>query len=111
MRYLIKVAYDGAPYRGWQRQVGVPTVAETIETALSKILAHPVTVVGAGRTDRGVHATGQYAHWDTEKPLPSHFWLASMPYYLKAFKSFLFFGWRIRFMRGIWRLRAITGTF
>jgi tRNA pseudouridine38-40 synthase len=73
MRYLIKVAYDGAPYKGWQRQVGVPTVAETIETALSKILAHPVTVVGAGRTDRAVHATGQYAHWDTEKPLPNHF--------------------------------------
>jgi hypothetical protein len=42
---------------------------------------------------------------------PTIFWLASMPYYLKAFKSFLFFGWRIRFMRGIWRLRAITGTF
>jgi tRNA pseudouridine38-40 synthase len=73
MRYLIQVAYEGAAYAGWQRQGGMHTVAGALEAALSKLLAHPIEVTGAGRTDRGVHATGQYAHWDTEKPLPTPF--------------------------------------
>jgi len=73
MRYLVKVAYDGGGYAGWQRQMGVPTVAEEIEKALSRLLAHPVEIVGAGRTDKGVHAMGQYAHWDSQKPLPGPF--------------------------------------
>mgnify|MGYP001119347170 CR=1 FL=1 len=73
MRYLIRVAYEGAAYAGWQRQVGLSTISGTLEAALSKLLAHPVEVIGAGRTDRGVHATGQYAHWDTNKPLPTPF--------------------------------------
>jgi len=73
MRYLVKVAYDGSGYLGWQRQVGVPTIAEAIEKGLSKLLAHPVEVLGAGRTDRGVHAVGQYAHWESDKLLPAPF--------------------------------------
>lgn len=73
MRYLVKVAYDGGGYAGWQRQTGVPTVAGEIERALSRLLAHSVEIVGAGRTDKGVHAVGQYAHWDSQKPLPGPF--------------------------------------
>jgi tRNA pseudouridine38-40 synthase len=57
------IAYDGSRYHGWQRQAaGLPTVQQQIEDVLPRILGHPVTIFGAGRTDAGVHAEGQVAN-------------------------------------------------
>ena len=60
------IAYNGTRYHGWQRQAdGVPTVQQCIEAAAGRVLGHPVTVAGAGRTDAGVHALGQVANLHT----------------------------------------------
>lgn len=63
-RRAMVLAYDGAGYSGWQRQPGVPTLQETVEQALERILEAPVGVHASGRTDAGVHALGQVAHFD-----------------------------------------------
>jgi len=62
----IVVAYDGTDFCGWQRQPGARTVQQEIESALARMHGHPVPVVGAGRTDSGVHAAGQVAHFVTD---------------------------------------------
>lgn len=69
-RYKITVEYDGRPFFGWQRQDGQPSVQQALEEAAAGIDGAPVLVQGAGRTDRGVHATGQVAHFDLQKPRP-----------------------------------------
>lgn len=69
-RYKITVEYDGRPFFGWQRQEGQPSVQQALEEAAAKLDGAPVIVQGAGRTDRGVHATGQVAHFDLQKPRP-----------------------------------------
>ncbi|MCB8840117.1 tRNA pseudouridine(38-40) synthase TruA [Aurantimonas sp. VKM B-3413] len=63
-RYKLTVEYDGKPYCGWQRQANGLSVQEVIETALHGFTGETVTLFGAGRTDAGVHATGQVAHVD-----------------------------------------------
>ena len=63
-RVRIDLSYDGAGFSGWQRQSGVRTVQQEVERALEKILKTPVRVQGSGRTDAGVHAIGQVAHFD-----------------------------------------------
>jgi tRNA pseudouridine38-40 synthase len=63
-RYKLLVEYDGAPYVGWQRQTNGLSVQEVIETACEAICGAKVTIRGAGRTDAGVHASGQIAHAD-----------------------------------------------
>jgi tRNA pseudouridine38-40 synthase len=68
----LTVEYDGSEFRGFQRQPGVRTVAGVLEAALSSILLQPVEVTGAGRTDRGVHATGQVISVRTEAHFPFH---------------------------------------
>lgn len=71
-RFKITIEYDGRPFFGWQRQDGQPSVQQALEEAAAKINDNaPVLVQGAGRTDRGVHATGQVAHFDlsTTRPL------------------------------------------
>jgi len=71
-RFKITIEYDGRPFFGWQRQDGQPTIQQALEEAAAKINdGAPVLVQGAGRTDRGVHATGQVAHFDlsTTRPL------------------------------------------
>lgn len=65
MRIALGIEYDGAQYYGWQRQREVPSVQEHLEKALSVIANHPVEVQCAGRTDAGVHGTGQVVHFDT----------------------------------------------
>lgn len=66
MRFALKVAYDGTAYAGWQVQPGYATVQETLEAALATLSSAPVKLHGSGRTDRGVHARGQVAHFDLE---------------------------------------------
>jgi tRNA pseudouridine38-40 synthase len=63
-RYRFIVEYFGAPFAGWQLQENARSVQGELERALAVILRHPVRVTGAGRTDAGVHATGQVAHFD-----------------------------------------------
>ena len=69
-RYKITIEYDGRPYFGWQRQDGQPSVQQALEEAAANVDGAPVLMQGAGRTDRGVHATGQVAHFDLQKPRP-----------------------------------------
>lgn len=64
-RYFLQLAYDGTPYRGWQRQPAAPSVQEEVERALRTVLHAPdLFVVGCGRTDTGVHALDYYLHFD-----------------------------------------------
>jgi tRNA pseudouridine38-40 synthase len=62
MTLKLLIEYDGTAYGGWQRQANAPSVQAAIEDALTGALGRPVTVIGAGRTDAGVHASGQVAH-------------------------------------------------
>lgn len=62
MKLHLTIAYFGQRYHGWQRQPGRPTVQEAVEQAAARVFDEPVTVIGASRTDAGVHAEGQSAH-------------------------------------------------
>ena len=64
MRYRLDLGYLGTNYHGWQRQPNAHTVQAEVENALSTLLRCPVDLVGAGRTDTGVHALGYAAHFD-----------------------------------------------
>lgn len=69
LRYFIETAYNGTHYHGWQYQPNARSVQETLNEALSTILKTDIDVVGAGRTDTGVHARQLFAHFDSETPL------------------------------------------
>lgn len=68
-RYKFLIEYEGTSYCGWQEQPNGETVEEDIESALAQILRQPVDIVGQGRTDSGVHAEGQVAHFDFPRKL------------------------------------------
>lgn len=75
MRIALVLEYDGSQYHGWQAQAGLHTVQHAVEQALSKVADSPVTVVCAGRTDTGVHATNQVIHFDTDKERNIRAWI------------------------------------
>ncbi|MGI9485287.1 MAG: tRNA pseudouridine(38-40) synthase TruA [Geminicoccaceae bacterium] len=66
-RFKLTLEYDGRSFQGWQRQKNASSVQETLETAIHAFSGETVTVQGAGRTDAGVHAKGQVAHFDLKK--------------------------------------------
>lgn len=70
-KYELTIAYDGTDFHGWQRQPGVRTVQGVIEDVARRVLREPLTVVGASRTDAGVHAVGQAAHLALARDLPA----------------------------------------
>lgn len=75
MRIAAGIEYDGRPYCGWQYQDHSPSVQEEVEKAFSKVANHNVRVICAGRTDTGVHATGQVIHFDTDAQRSDYSWL------------------------------------
>ena len=68
-RFLIELQYDGTDFVGWQEQPNGRTVQGELQERLSTILRQPIKVVGAGRTDTGVHATSMVAHLDVSEEL------------------------------------------
>lgn len=73
MKYFLELSYNGKKYFGWQIQPDVVSVQEKINKGLSTILREEINIVGAGRTDAGVHASQMYAHFNVENPLPENF--------------------------------------
>lgn len=69
MRYVIEFSYNGTNYHGWQKQPNASTVQEELSKCLSFQLDEEVELVGAGRTDAGVHALQMFAHFDTENKI------------------------------------------
>jgi len=83
MRYRLTIEYDGGPFSGWQRQENGPSVQGALEEAIFKLSGETVTVTGAGRTDSGVHAFGQVAHFDLEKEFAPDKVRDALNYHLK----------------------------
>lgn len=73
MRYFLELAYNGAPFIGWQKQPGQKSVQQCLEDALSTLLQTPTEPTGCGRTDTGVHARRYFAHFDFEGEIPENF--------------------------------------
>lgn len=65
-RWKLTIQYDGTDYHGWQRQDGIPSIQESIETAITKFCGQEIVITTAGRTDSGVHAHGQIVHFDLD---------------------------------------------
>ena len=68
-RYFIELSYDGSAYHGWQRQTNAISVQQVLEEALSRLARNSISLLGAGRTDTGVHALQMYAHFDVSQKI------------------------------------------
>jgi len=74
----LTLSYDGSAYHGWQRQTHLPTVQGQVEAALARLTQKTTPIYGAGRTDAGVHALGQVAHFLTERPFLPEDWVRGL---------------------------------
>jgi len=74
-RIALGIEYDGSAYAGWQHQAHARGVQSVLQAALSRVAAHEVALTAAGRTDAGVHALEQVAHFDTDAVRPEHAWV------------------------------------
>ena len=83
MRYKITIEYDGTNYNGWQKQEGEFSIQESLEKAIELFSNEKVEVFGAGRTDAGVHALGQVAHFDLSKEFQPFKVISAINFYLK----------------------------
>ncbi|GAA4281175.1 tRNA pseudouridine(38-40) synthase TruA [Gaetbulibacter aestuarii] len=81
MRYFLELSYNGTEYHGWQVQPDAISVQEVLEKALSTLLKATISIVGAGRTDTGVHAKQMFAHFDVDQTLDTQ----DLVYKLNAF--------------------------
>ncbi|VFP83396.1 tRNA pseudouridine(38-40) synthase TruA [Candidatus Erwinia haradaeae] len=81
-KLALGVEYDGTRYCGWQKQRKVHSVQEKLEQALAEVADHPVSVMCAGRTDAGVHATGQVVHFETSSRRKDIAWVRGVNAYL-----------------------------
>ena len=86
MRYKIVIEYDGSLFCGWQRQENSFSIQEAIEDAIFELSAERVMLYAAGRTDAGVHAFGQVAHFSLEKAHPPERIIGALNFYLKNHK-------------------------
>ena len=84
MRVALGIEYDGTGFYGWQRQRSGRTVQACLEEAVSKVGDEPVTIICAGRTDTGVHATGQVVHFDTTAVRDTKAWILGVNSHLPA---------------------------
>jgi tRNA pseudouridine38-40 synthase len=82
LRLALGLEYDGSAFPGWQRQPDERGVQAAVEGALSRVAGVPIDTVAAGRTDAGVHATGQVIHFDTVVPRPPSAWVRGVNRYL-----------------------------
>ncbi|MEO1066615.1 MAG: tRNA pseudouridine(38-40) synthase TruA [Pseudomonadota bacterium] len=82
-RYRLTVEYDGGPYQGWQRQANGPSVQQAIEEAIFKFSQESPSLGVAGRTDSGVHATGQVAHADLDRDWEPNRFKEAVNFHLK----------------------------
>lgn len=82
MRIRLDIEYDGTAYSGWQRQKNAPSVQETLEAAVRSATGERVALHGSGRTDAGVHALGQVAHFDTRTRIPPEQVAFALNFYL-----------------------------
>lgn len=82
MKIALILEYDGRNYCGWQQQPDFPSVQSMLETAASRIASHPVRIIAAGRTDAGVHALYQVAHFETDAKRPSTAWVRGVNSFL-----------------------------
>jgi len=73
LRYFIELSYKGTNYHGWQVQPDAISIQEVVNKAISTVLQEEIRIVGAGRTDTGVHASQIFAHFDTHQKLNDHF--------------------------------------
>jgi len=80
----LTIEYDGTAYHGWQRQPAAATIQGTIEAAIHRICGEQAAVVGAGRTDAGVHAAAQIAHFETKASLTPDAWYRALNAVLPA---------------------------
>tara|TARA_Y100000590_G_scaffold432037_1_gene547574 strand:+ start:312 stop:1055 length:744 start_codon:yes stop_codon:yes gene_type:complete len=82
-RYKLDIEYEGSSYVGWQRQKNGKSIQGSLEYAIFSLFQQKIDVFGAGRTDAGVHALSQVAHFDSEKHLPNEKVRDGLNYYLK----------------------------
>ena len=83
IRYQIVLEYDGTKFNGWQIQKSGNSVQKTLQLAISKLIKKQIKIHGAGRTDKGVHALEQSAHFDTQQKI------RNVPNLIKSLNFFL----------------------